>query len=190
MGCRVLVIDDNNFIVEIFKFYLEASQIFKEILVVNDYNEAIKILANPERKIDIVISEFHVSGSSIYNFLAQLQKRGVFTRVVIITAQYNRLIIPHLFKAGAAAYLSKKISSDYFIEVVRLVMKNDYYLSAEQFSVFKSNYSLEVQEEQNAFLEVSERDIQLIYLMANQLTAKEISDRLCVSVKSVEAYKN
>src|SRR5690606_14542761 len=103
---------------------------------------------------------------------------------------YNQYLMGYMIRAGAAAYLPKNIQPEELIVMLEEVIQKGHYISPEQFPYLKIAFSEDTPNQSKQVMDLVERDIEVIYLLANQLTAREIAEKLNVSPKTVEGYKN
>lgn len=120
---------------------------------------------------DIVLSEAKVKGTNILNNLRTLVDKYDKARFMIVTGYNIEEYKARAYDSGAVAFISKEESADYLIDALRKV----YY--------FNRNLRTEVKLE-HQLLTVREREI--LALVAQDMTNKEISEALFVSKRTVE----
>ncbi|MEJ2684795.1 MAG: response regulator transcription factor [Candidatus Sulfobium sp.] len=95
-----------------------------------------------------------------------------------------------MLKAGASAYLSKDYVFDELESVIRTVVADKIYLSPDISGVVVENYVRQTAKpESSAFSVLSDREREVLQLLAEGKTAKEIAERLNVSIKTVETHR-
>jgi DNA-binding NarL/FixJ family response regulator len=95
-----------------------------------------------------------------------------------------------MFKAGSRGYLLKDCEYSELINAIRVVMQNKTYLSPSITGVVIENYMMQgVPEKQNAFAVLSDREREVLQLIAEGKTTKQIARMLHVSPKTVEGHR-
>jgi DNA-binding NarL/FixJ family response regulator len=95
-----------------------------------------------------------------------------------------------MFKAGARGYLLKDCEYAELINAIRIVMQNKTYLSPSITGVVIENYMMQgAPENQNAFAVLSDREREVLQLIAEGKTTKQIARMLHVSPKTVEGHR-
>jgi DNA-binding NarL/FixJ family response regulator len=116
-------------------------------------------------------------------------------RVILISAEANRDYISAGIKAGIAGYVLKDIDKDDLITAIRTVVKGERYFSPEVMTiVFQDFYSQEkgtatpnaTRETRN---DLTRREIEVLKLIGEGKSLKEIADQLFINIKTVETHK-
>ena len=103
----------------------------------------------------------------------------------------NETYISTAFKAGPLGYLAKNTTRDELITAIREVACGNKYVGKEVSEVITQGYIRRAQAEDQPEDELlSKREIEILRLSAEGLGNKEISDKLFISVRTVESHKN
>jgi len=95
-----------------------------------------------------------------------------------------------MFKAGAAGYLLKDSAFDELEQAVRTVLADQTYLSPKIATVVIKNYVPQVSTEDiSAFSLLSAREREVLQLLAEGKSTKDIASELFLSVKTIETYR-
>jgi DNA-binding NarL/FixJ family response regulator len=112
------------------------------------------------------------------------------TKVVAVSMHSDRRFVSEMLKAGAAAYLSKDYAFDELGKAIEAVSSGKIYLSPDISGVVVENYVRRTPEaESSAYSLLSDREREVLQLLAEGKTAKEIADELHVSIKTVETHR-
>lgn len=190
MGYKIAIVEDDKLILELITGFLKSSGKFEKIDNYNDGIVFLNAIEETQNELDVIILDFKLGDINAEMILKELSEKSVTVPVIILTSHYNQYLMGYMIRSGVAAYLPKNIKPDELITVVEQVIQKGHYISTEQFPYLKIAFSEDTPDFPKQVLDITEKDIEVIYLLANQLTAREIADKLNVSQKTVEGYKN
>ncbi|MBX2950202.1 MAG: response regulator transcription factor [Crocinitomicaceae bacterium] len=190
MGYSITLVEDDDLISALVTYFLESSGKFKKIDTYNDGTVFLDSIEHAWQGADAIVMDFKLGGMNAELLLKELHEKAIGIPVIILTSHYNEYLMGYMIKSGVAAYLSKTIKPDELLSIIEEVIEKGHYISQEQFHFLKTAFSGERLNASKQPLDITERDIDVIYLLANQLTAKEIAEKLYISPKTVEGYKN
>lgn len=109
-------------------------------------------------------------------------------KVLALTVHEERSYLRELVEAGAAGYVLKRSAAEDLVHALRVVARGDLYLDPSVTAVVFGKLSrARLQDSQRP--ELSERETEVLQLIARGHSNKEIAERLKISVKTVETYK-
>ncbi len=115
---RVLVVDDEEFQIELTKLSLEDADPILEILLTPSAAEALKILQS--QHIDCVVSDFSMPGMDGIQFCREVKTHSQ-TPFIIYTGKGSEEVAEAAFKAGADDYLRKEKAAAHFLVLARRI---------------------------------------------------------------------
>lgn len=112
-------------------------------------------------------------------------------KVIGLSMHSNRKFVLEMLKAGALGYLLKDCESEELMAAIHAVRENRIYLSEGVGDIIIRDYMNMVSNgETSAFSVLSERESEVLQLLAEGKSTKEIAFSLHVSVKTVEAFRH
>lgn len=109
-------------------------------------------------------------------------------RIIIISMEEDVQLVTHLINEGVDGYLLKNSDPDELELAIKMVMKNEFYLSASLTgAIFKGGSAPENKGIPAA--EFTERELEILQLICEQYTAAEIADKLLISARTAEGHK-
>ena len=109
-------------------------------------------------------------------------------RIIIISMEEDVQLVTHLISEGVDGYLLKNSDPDELELAIRMVMKNEFYLSASLTgAIFKGGNT----QGNNGIpkIEFTERELEILQLICEQFTAAEIAERLLISARTAEGHR-
>lgn len=141
-----------------------------------------------ELKPDVVLMDVKMPGIGGLEATRKLLRSHPDIKVVAVTVCEEDPFPTRLLQAGAAGYLTKGAALDEMVQAIRLVFAGQRYIDpqiAQQLAL----KSFQPQNSGSPFDLLSEREIQIALMIANCHKVQNISDKLCLSPKTVNTYR-
>lgn len=137
---------------------------------------------------DVVITDLSMSGRSGLDALKQLQVSRPNLPVLVLSMYPEEQYALRVLKAGARAYLTKETAPDELIMAIRKLLQGDRYLTAYQSEALSGQRAESDSELLHHFL--SDREMEVMKLIASGRTVSEIAEMLLLSVTTVSTYRS
>lgn len=191
MKIQVILVDDEVLITDLLSNFLQQDQTIKVISTYNSGLFFLEEMAQITHLPDLFIIDFRIGDTDGLELLVRLRAMGITTPIVLLSSHYNDSLISFIVKSGFAAFLPKNIKSSILVEIIKEVYAKGFYLLPEQFEQLREQMAIKNQPlTSDLKMALSEREIEVLQLIAQQKTGKEIADRLFISLKTVEGHKN
>ena len=139
---------------------------------------------------DVVIMDISMPQLNGAEATAQLRQRCPNIKVLALSVHEDTGYLRKLLEAGASGYVLKRSAADTLIQAIRMVAAGDVYLDpAIAGKVVGSLLGKSLVVRDPAAAELSERETDVVKLIAQGYSNKEIATLLNLSVKTVETYK-
>jgi len=182
---RVLIADDHPVVREGVRRILEGAA---EVQVVGEVGRSDEVLdAVRKLKPDVLILDIGMPGPSYLEVLAALTAAGGPTRTLMLSAQPEEEYAVRALKGGATGYLSKGYAPPDLIEAVRRIAAGRRYVTAALAEQLALGLVEETPKPPHELL--SNREFEVLRLVAGGLSLKEIAARLNVSPKTVSSFR-
>ncbi len=136
---------------------------------------------------EIVVLDISMPGKSGLDILEELKRLRPKLPVLLLSMHPEEQFARRALKGGAAGYLTKESVPDELMKAVRRVLNGGRYVShtlAEKLA-----WDLRKEADRPLHELLSDREFQVLRLMASGKTVKEIADQLSLSVKTVSTYR-
>ena len=111
-------------------------------------------------------------------------------KIIALSMHSAKKFVREMFKAGASAYLLKDCEFDELANAIRTVMKGKSYISPEITDVVVDSYiRTSTEDKSSVFSDLTKREREVLQLMAEGKTTKQIGLKLHISPKTVEAHR-
>jgi two-component system, NarL family, invasion response regulator UvrY len=182
---KVLFAEDHTIVREGLKQILADT---KDIIVAGEAADGDEALSRiREEDYDVVVMDISMPGKSGLEVLKELKEIRPGLPVLILSMYPEDVYAVRSFRNGASGYLSKESAPTELIGAIRKVSAGSRYVSAALAEKLVVNLGDETGKPLHAKL--SEREYQILCLIASGKTGKEIAAELSLSAKTVSTYR-
>lgn len=190
---NIAIVDDDLLVVQLLTQFLEQSTdpLFNIALTANGGNELIDKINTSSTPIDVLLLDLRMKEGDGLFVLEELRKQSTDTKVVVLSSYYKTAYIGQMMQLNAHAFLPKEIDKAELIEIIRELYLKGYYLNGEQVNNLRTQITpkapkLHIDSRDT----LTSRELEVLELIAQQKTTKEIAAELFVSPKTIEAHKS
>lgn len=137
---------------------------------------------------DVVVLDIAMPGRGGLDALKQIRSLKPHLAVLMLTMHPEKQYAVRALKAGAAGYLTKESAPAELTAAIRKVAAGGRYLSNSLAE--KLAFNLEIETERLPHERLSDREYQVMAMIASGKTPTEIADHLCLSVKTISTYRS
>lgn len=136
---------------------------------------------------DIVVLDITMPGRSGFDVLKELRVERPELPVLVLSMHAEEQFAVRLLKAGAAGYLNKESAPEELVKAIRKVVAGGRYVSATLAE--KLAFEIDAGSDKLVHETLSDREFQVLRMMASGKTVKEIAGELSLSVKTISTYR-
>jgi two-component system response regulator NreC len=187
---RVLVADDHAILRSGLRMLIDAQP---DMIVVAEAQEGAEAIRNViQTQPDVVILDITMPNVGGLNAIAGIVNSKDDVRVLLLTMHEEAAYVRTALTAGASGYVLKKSVDADLLSAIRAVYKGRTYVDSDLANslvhdVFTGSRHDHVRGTHNNLL--TEREVQVLKLVAEGYSSREIGERICVSAKTVETYR-
>ena len=186
---RIVLADDHTILREGLRALLTADD---EIVVVGeaqDGREAVRCVERLEP--DLLLMDLSMPRMSGMDAIREIKKRYPDTRIIALTVHKTEEYLLTTLQAGADGYVLKDATHDELVMAIRTVMAGKSYLSPDVSEKVIEGYLVgkESNRSLSAWETLSQREREVLKLIAEGYKNKEIAEDLCISLKTVEKHR-
>jgi two-component system response regulator NreC len=179
----VVLADAHVVLREGLRLLLEAEDGITVLAEVGDVPSA--VIAVKRHSPDVLVLEPQLSAEPGLATIRGLRESCPDTRVVVLTAQQDPNLAAEAIRAGAAAYVPKTAAGRQLLRAIRMAGDGRTYLEPE----LGAQLAADVAAAKRAAPELTERELEVLRLIARGHTNREAAERLFLSVRTVENHR-
>jgi DNA-binding NarL/FixJ family response regulator len=184
---RILVADDFPIVRSGLRKVLNATPDLEVVAEAEDGAEAVEMALKED--IHLVILDVSMPRMTGIQAAAELHKRKPEIKVLILSMHDNEQFLFEALKAGASGYVLKSGADRDIIDAVRAAMRGESFLYPGAVSALVRDFLDRPDDDERAFDPLTPRELEILKLIAEAHTSKEIAGMLFISVKTVERHR-
>ena len=182
---RVLIADDHPVVRRGLRQMLDAERDLDVVLEAKDGHEVIEQSARVAW--DVAVLDYNMPGKGGIELVKELRRRYPERPVLVLSMYPEDRYALRLLKAGAAGYLNKESAADELVGALRKVAGGGRYVSAALGE--KLAQAMAGDGDEPAYEKLSDREYQIMWLIASGKTVGEIARQLFLSPNTVSTYR-
>jgi two-component system, NarL family, response regulator NreC len=189
MCTRIVLADDHQIIRAGLKSLIETHANFQVVGEAENGRQAVKLVE--ELSPQIVIMDISMPDLNGIDAAHQILCNHPETKIIALSMHTDKRFVLGMLKAGASGYLLKDCAFDELTIAIDSVVKGQTYLSPQITNVVLQNLKMDSKNEDNSVLfSLSEREREVLQLLAEGKATKQIATILFISVKTVETHRH
>jgi DNA-binding NarL/FixJ family response regulator len=181
---RILVADDHPIVRSGLKKVLDAQPDLEVVAEAEDGAEAVKKALAGD--VDLAILDVSMPRTTGIQAAEELRKRKPELRLLMLSMYDSEQFLFQSLKAGASGYVLKSDADHHIVEAVRRTMRGQSFLYPSAVSSLVKDV---VERGSEDFEVLTPRELQVLKLIAEAYSSKEIAKELVISVKTVERHR-
>jgi len=188
MSIRILLADDHAIIRQGLHSLLEKEPDVEVVGEAEDGRKALELVR--ELAPDIVIMDITMPNLNGIEATYEITHEFPKVKVIALSIHSDRRFVANMLKAGASGYILKECLFDEFVEAIRTVVAGNIYLSSRVAGTVVDDYVKRLLTVTNSWLAMlTEREREVLQLLAEGKSTKQIALELHVSTKTIEANR-
>jgi two-component system, NarL family, response regulator NreC len=186
---RILLADDHKVVRQGTRALLSAIPEWEIVGEADNGRDAVSLTA--ELKPDIVILDIGMPELNGLDATRQIKKKSPETEVLIFTGQETEELVHDVFDSGARSYIMKTDAADHLIDALKALSEHKHFFTSRISEIVFARYvqgkkALEGGPERSR---ITDREREIVQLLAEGKSSKEIGMILGVSVRTVETHR-
>jgi len=186
---RIVIAEDHTILREGLRSLLSSSPDFEIVGEAEDGREAIRCVE--KLKPHLVLTDLSMPRMNGMDAIREIKRRSPETKILVLTVHKTEEYILTTLQAGADGYLLKDSTHAELLMAVRHVLSGKHYISPGISDKVLEGYleGRKTLKTRTSWETLTQREREILKLIAEGYKNKEIADDLCISVKTVEKHR-
>ena len=185
---RVLIVDDHPIVREGLDRLLSRETDLVVCGQAEDAPQALELLDNADP--DLAIVDISLASGNGLDLVRQMRSASAEIRILVSSMHDETLYAERALRAGARGYINKQQATEKIVEALRRILDGRIYLSERMTDRLLSRAVDASDDEKKISVDrLSNRELQVLELIGNGVGTAEIAERMNLSVKTVETYR-
>jgi two-component system response regulator NreC len=185
---RILICDDHTLFVEGMKAMLRNEPTLEIVGEARDGRQAVDLVK--DLKPDLLLMDVSMPDMNGFDATRHVHEFDPAVKVLILTMHDDEELVARCLEAGAAGYIMKDAPASQLLYAIETVKKGERYLSPAVLKKVVDGYVRSATRPRTSYDRLSRREREVLQLLAEGLSVKEVAARLNLSVKTVDAHKS
>ena len=182
---KILIADDHTIIREGLKQIVAETP---DMVVTDEASDGQEVLKKiRHKKFDVIVLDISMPGKNGIDILKDIKRLKPEIPVLILSIHSENQYALRVLRAGASGYLTKESTADVLINAIRKVSVGEKYITSSLAEKLACNLGFDLKKQLHEAL--SDREYQVMCLIASGKTVKEIAEKLFLSVKTISTYR-
>lgn len=188
MKTKIILADDHQIIRDGLKSLIEKELNFELLAEASDGRTTVQL--TEELEPDVVIMDISMPGLNGMEATLQILKFNPDIKIIALSVHAEKQFVSGMLRAGASAYLLKDCAFGELKEAITLVRQNQIYISPKIAGIILHDYRKKLlEEDQSVFNVLTSREREVLQLLAEGKTTKQVAGELFISTKTVETHR-
>ncbi|MEA2221800.1 MAG: two-component system, NarL family, response regulator NreC [Solirubrobacteraceae bacterium] len=180
---RIVLADDHAVVRRGLELLLDAEDDFEVVASIGDVEAAIRTTRG--YKPDVLVLDLNMPGGSSLDAIPQILEASPQTQITVLTMQNEPAFARRALGAGAKAYVLKEAADDELVTAVRRAAAGETYLNPQ----LGARMAAEPLTPAGPPDDLSEREVEVLRMIALGHTNAEIAEHLYLSIRTVESHR-
>lgn len=183
MSLNTLLVDDHAIIIDGLLALLENNPDINVLATTTSAHFALSYLE--QRDFDLLITDYSMPDMSGLDLIRKAKALRPTLKIIVLSMHDDPHLVREVMVSGVDAYILKKYASQELYQAIQAVLQERHYWSVE---VTKALINLN-NEVRNTNNDLTERELDVLKLLASEYTSRQIAEKLFISERTVETHR-
>lgn len=185
---KIVLVDDHQMFRDGVKAVLSDEANIEIVGEVGNGNDLYKLLET--EAVDLIITDISMPEISGIEVTKHVSEKFPDIKILILSMHSNEEFITKALSSGANGYLPKDTSMSELLYAINTIYKGDNYFNKTISDTILKSVIDKSKKDSSNNKSLTNREQEIVTLVVDGLTNKEIADKLCISIRTVDSHKN
>ncbi len=182
---KVLLVDDHNLFSKLLESHFKSFDEIEVVGILYDGSQVKNFIENNE--VDVILLDIDMPEKDGITTLKEIKKVKKCPKIIMLSNHIQPEYIKRTFDNGALGYLTKYCLSNEIVKAVKEVNKGKKYFSTD---LIQSGIIDKLKElDDSLYNKLTTRELEIIRFICEGKTSREIAEKLCISIRTVETHR-
>ena len=179
---KILLVEDHKTVSESLRILLENNNY--DVTTCSDPVFALKLI--PANNFNLIITDIEMPQLNGVDFIKRVKAlNDKKVKILVLSTHSNNSLIQQLFNLKVNGYINKSASSLDLLQAIRYILDNKNYFP----NWVNKNQTVEETKEEKSNTKFTKRELDVLKLILNEITTREIATKLNISISTVEEHR-
>ncbi len=184
---KVLLVDDHLMFIDGLKSMLSLNEKTFCIKSAIHAEEAFEYVKN--QSFDLIITDISLPGINGIDFTKKVKKYNPNIPILVLSMYVGKELVKEILSAEAEGYLLKKASKEELFKAIDKTLNGGTYYCSDITTIMMDLINHKRSDKINAKSEFTSREREILQLICQEYSSKEIADKLCIGICTVETHR-
>lgn len=187
---KVLIADDHEMVRLGVRSLIEEDSRIEVVGEAKDGREVVELIL--DKHPNVILMDINMPGVNGIATTELIKKSYSYIKVLVLSVHNEVEYIKEMVRAGASGYLMKTCSKEELLEAITTVYSGNKYFDDEVMEKLESGVHADIKKsayEEKLLEKLTKREKEILLMLANGFENSEISDKLNISVRTVETHR-
>ncbi len=184
--CRLVLVDDHQMFLDGLDSILSSHAEFQIVATAKDGWQA--LIEIEQHKPDVVLTDLNMPEMDGLELVRRVKAKFPEIKILVLSMMKDKETVSNIMEVEAEGFILKNANKVDLVKAIKAVHKGDTYYSNEIMSIMLSKYQKKERHEEAKQL-LTSRELEILQLVAEELTSERIADQLFISTRTVETHR-
>lgn len=188
---KIALADDEKLLLKGLTMLVNEHPLLHVCWTAEDGQDLINKITNPNiAKPDLILCDLEMPNKNGVQAVTELDQLELGLKIVILSSHYDSDLILKMIEVGASAFMPKNESPEEFYLTILNVIQKDFHYNDYILQLIRDQIHFGKKKNKINLEPLTKREKEVLYLICEQLTNKEISEQLHLSIRTIEGHRN